>query len=76
MKEETREYLHSSRLYIGIIIGALVTYILGNAALSVARVGGMMLVGLLGGVIGAVIAKPRSYISGVVIVISTTNSSL
>ena len=67
MKEETREYLHSSRLYIGIIIGALVTYILGNAALSVSSVGGMMLVGLLGGVIGAVIAKPRSYISGVVI---------
>ena len=66
MKEETREYLHSSRLYIGVIIGALITYFLGNAALSVSNIGALMLVGLLGGIIGAVIARPVSYTSGAV----------
>ena len=67
MKEETREYLHSSRLYFGIIVGALIVYILGKAALSVESVGGILLMGLLGGIVGTVFAKPKGYIVAMVV---------
>ena len=66
MKEETREYLHSAKLYLGVIIGGLVGSVFGTAALSAGSPVSYLVAALIGAILGTVIAKPAGFLAGVV----------
>ena len=61
MKEETREYLHSPKLYLGILIGAVITAVLGAAAAPLGAWAGILVAGLIAGAVAVVIADPPTW---------------
>ena len=62
MKENTREHLHSSRFYLGMILGGLAGGLLDNAIFGSGSVLGLALCALIGSLIGTLIVKPGSMI--------------